>query len=389
MAPPEALREIIVDFCSIESYVAENIGKRIRLQFPSGIILCIGRRWRDIPAQRREGPPDECARIALMLCCSEPLKFIGSLIAANAGKPVKNEKRYGRIMNWSVRSKSSQGSSSSDGSFDRDVDDAVMGTVAVAAAPILNSAVVHAGRNDLPAYRQPPELYVGSSGKIFIYLRLSRTDAISCVAENVDMFVKRGIVNVYLPVQRPIACHSLAARELVECRSCNDAVSWRERHLARHVILGDKTEISVCDNIFLGYDMATLEKWAAEADVNAVDVIAFVSNPLSTPPFVVLTDNIGRVYLVQGASSLSIVADDLFEFIERGVKRYDKNFLFMGDPLEASLTRTGVCHNGFQHHAATNGIPHGSQPVWIRKKKSRSASFRDTMTRIIGSFKKK
>nr|WEG69025.1 tegument protein UL23 [Mastomys natalensis cytomegalovirus 2]WEG69163.1 tegument protein UL23 [Mastomys natalensis cytomegalovirus 2]WEG69302.1 tegument protein UL23 [Mastomys natalensis cytomegalovirus 2]WEG69440.1 tegument protein UL23 [Mastomys natalensis cytomegalovirus 2]WEG69578.1 tegument protein UL23 [Mastomys natalensis cytomegalovirus 2] len=393
MAPPEVLREILTEFSAVDAGVSEHTGRRVRLAEPKGVILCVGRRWRDIPPPQDGGQRDEGARLADLMCCSEELKFVGSIVAGTFELPDKpGERRRGRVFSWMGSgggTGGSGGSTDSDEAVRGDSESGVVGAALVAAAAVLGPAAVYAPNSDLPAYRQAPEVYVGSTGKVYVYLRVSRSEAIACVASTVSDFIKDGINNLYLPVRRPIPCRGTAARELTECRNCDDAVVWRERYLARYVVLGDKTEISPCDNLFVGVEPDLLDRWAAEADVDTVDVIALVSHPLAIPPLVVLTDDIGRVYVVQGASSLVIVADDFYEFVERGVSRYNCNHLFIGDPLEASLAKGTRCPNGFYHHVVSNGVPHGSEPMWTKKKKSRGGSIKRTMSRLFRSLHRK
>ncbi|ACE95204.1 M23 protein [Murid betaherpesvirus 1] len=391
MAPPEALESIFSDFATVEAAVAANIGRRVRLHHPKGLSLCIGMRWREIPAPANGGPPNECARLAALLCCHENIKFIGSVVASDSNLEGRQNTRS-RLLNWRFRN-TGGGGGGDDTRGPRDPDEGLVSAAVVAAAAILGPALragggaIYAPMSELPHYRQPPEVYVGSSGKIYIYLLLTRSEAFAHVADSMREIVKDGIKNIYLPVRRPIICRGAASRELTECRTNNDILSWRERNLANRVFLGDKSELSACDEFFVGYDVVALDGWAAEADVGAMDVLGIIIEPLMLPPLTILTDDLCRVYVVQGVSSLCLIAEDYFEFVERGISRYHKNRYFIIDPLEAMLTKKTECPNNFLHSRATNGVPHGSEPTW--EKKTGRNSMRKAVNRLMRSIKRR
>ncbi|AAF99119.1 pR23 [rat cytomegalovirus strain Maastricht] len=295
-----------------------------------------------------------------MVCCAENLKFVGSFLPA--------EPPGGR----------GPGSGGPDG---------LVNAVAVAAAAVLGPAVVYPPLAGPPAYGQPPELYVGSTGKFFAYVRLTRSEAVACVARDLEELLREGVTAVYLAVRRPMECRDPVVRELVLCRDCDDVVLWRERHLARRVVLGDGTEVSPCDETFVGFDLHLMERWAVEADVGSMDLLGIVLDPLVVPPLAVLVDGLCRVYVVRGASALSIVADDLYEFVQCGMLRYRRNALFIADPAEAALARRVECPNGFCHHAATNGVPPGSEPVWPKLRRRNGVG--DALRRLLGSFRRR
>lgn len=274
MAPPEALLDILVDFSSIEASVAANINRRVRLQYPKGVILCIGRRTRTILPDADGRPVDECARVAAFVCCSETFKFVGSIIPADSELTPKDRRRT-RLIRWVNRRNEDQDSSSDESSTVRDVDNGVVGAACIAAAAVLGPVIgmgnlnaVYADGADI-AYQQAPEVYVSVRGKIFIYMRVSRSEVVGCVAKDVEALVKDGICGVYLPVRRPIVCRSQASRELTECKCIEDTIQWRERNLTKRIVLGDKSELSACDQYFVGFDVAMMDRWAVEADTNA------------------------------------------------------------------------------------------------------------------------
>nr|WEG69714.1 tegument protein UL23 [Mastomys natalensis cytomegalovirus 3]WEG69994.1 tegument protein UL23 [Mastomys natalensis cytomegalovirus 3]WEG70134.1 tegument protein UL23 [Mastomys natalensis cytomegalovirus 3]WEG70694.1 tegument protein UL23 [Mastomys natalensis cytomegalovirus 3] len=391
MAPPETLEEILTDFSSVDVNVVANLGRRVRFNSPRGVVLIIGKRWREIPRGNDGRPVDEGARLASLLCCPEDLKFVGSVIPADSDLVDRRRTRL-----WPGRGSANDNtadSDSGDAHGRHDADDGIIAAAMIAAAAVLapsliTGTAVYARDAELPAYRQAPELYVSSTGKVFVYLLASRTDALACVASSVHALVKEGIQRPYLPVRRPIVCRGVPVRELTECRTSNDVLCWRERNLANKIILGDKSEVSTCDQYFVGLDAATLERYAVEADANTMDVIGLVCEPLLIPPLTLLTDDRCRVYAVQGASVLILIADDYFELVERGIDRYHRNILFMSDPVEASLVKVPECPNNLYHGRATNGVPPGSNSTW-REKKSKQSVMRRAVGRVIKTIKRK
>ncbi|AFK83835.1 B23 [miniopterid betaherpesvirus 1] len=295
MAPSKFLKRLLSDFDGVERAVTMELGRRVRLAWPCTRVLVLGRRSRLVISKRGE----EESRISLFLCCPEPLKLVGSLYPADED-PVDESKNE-----WC------------------------------------------------------PEIYVARSGKLVLYVCGPPVRSVCVVADNVDDFIKNGLKGCDgvgpLDVAGPMP-PDIRALRLAYCGDLEAVVDWRESQTGAEVLLGDGTQIRICDLYFTRYVADDLDLWRQQAGVRAVEIVAVaVHLPASCPVklgsrLVLAVDSQRCVYAVdEDFGGLVMIANDLVEFVTKGVQRYARNTVFYCDPRRRRLFRRPACPNGIDH----------------------------------------
>lgn len=296
MAPPTLLKTITADFAKVDAHVLNESGRRIRLAWPKNKVLIVGKRCRTLRCSSR----NEDHRVAGYLCCPEPFRFLGSICPDDLedGEEVCCARRGG----WF------------------------------------------------------PEVYLGFTGRLYVYVSHCASDSVSVLARSVDEFVKRGLrCCEFMNMAAVCMPEDVRAVKLGSCRDSTDVMAWRQQFLGHVVALGDGSMIRVCDAYFAGYCDRTIEAWTEASGASCLEIFAVVAQAPDTvgvPPggrIVLMFDESLTVYAAGRGSGLVIVADGMVELTCRGLSRYTRNVLFHCDGHRRVLSRDPECPNGFSH----------------------------------------
>lgn len=295
MAPPSFLGKILSNFGTIHQHVLNESGRNVRLVKPRGMSVCLGKYFRVIVGRTCE----EASRVSSYLCCAEDLKFVGTLL---------------------------RGSSS--------------------------CLSMHIGGERVRLL----ELYVGSSGRAYLYaMHPGHSTSVCVAAASVRDLVRRGI-RVGLRCYPKGPPSDERALSLSRVRSFTDAVAWRTTHLGATVTVGDGSIVRVCDMFYTKYGIDALEYWAKEAGVTKMEILAvvvFAPRAVGITEcdsrVVILVDEDVKVYAAGGSGKLVRVAGDLEHLVSCGLCRYGKNILFYGESDSRRLSVKPPCPNGVDH----------------------------------------
>ncbi|AAK57062.1 T23 [Tupaiid betaherpesvirus 1] len=306
MAPPSFLLKLLKAYEYVDVQVVKHAGRRVRLPWPKNQVLRVGRRWRQV---RTDTTKSEEQTLATYLCCTEELKLVGSVCLRHAAlededaRPVDRTTRY-------------------------------------------------------------PELYVGVSGRMYVYVCTPRTEFLLVVASDPKTFTRRGFrgcVEILVPISLPADALGI---QLAACQTYADCTLWRNEALGQDLVLGDRSKITVCELYITEHDPDALAAWACLACTDIVTVIATVRyleaeesvraqfGPLFRR-LVVLLDWQLRVYAARYPTELILLADNPAMFVARGLTAYHHNRLFFSpESHHRQLSRVPCCPSGLGHGEA-------------------------------------
>lgn len=296
MAPPEMLKTIASDFDTVDMRVLNEAGRRIRLAWPTDRVILVGKRFRRIKGKAR----DEDCRVAGYLCCPEQFRFIGCICSEDFcdTKDVQEKDVYG----WF------------------------------------------------------PEVYLGLSGRLYVYVCHCASDSVSLLARSVDDFVKRGLrCSEFMNMAAVCLPEDVNALKLGACKTVLDVMVWRADHLGIRVTLSDGSAVRVCDQHFAGYSRSMIDAWTEMIGAGPLEILAVVERApegMFIPEddrVVLLIDCCMSVYAAGSSDGIVLVAEGLIELTCRGLSRYAKNVLFHCDGRRKKLSRVPDCPNGHCH----------------------------------------
>lgn len=314
MAPPSVLRAILKDFDYVNQHVLSEAGRRIRLVWPKGMYVLIGCRFRTstarmsgnpIPGTPRSSITEE-ERISAYLCCKEPLRYVGLICESQT-------------------------------------DDAELRA------------------SDRVFY---PEVYLASSGRVYVYLPGPNLDCLRLLTDNVEDLISRGLrdcTQLVPCVQATIS--DVAAVALGGCRNLSYGATWRDHYLGRVVTLADGTTVRVCEAYYAGADVWEIVDWSLFAGVSRLEVLATVMdlprymNAWHGARLIMLMDDSARVYIAkERQAEIVLVADTALEFVCFGLARYVRGGVFYADPARKRVSRPPSCPNGVRHDSSRGGL---------------------------------
>uniref|UniRef100_A0AAU7E246 Tegument protein UL23 n=1 Tax=Cardioderma bat herpesvirus TaxID=3141914 RepID=A0AAU7E246_9VIRU len=326
MAPPEFLCHILGCFETVDHHVINETGRRVKVRWPKDRVVVVGKRHR--PDAARHGSEED--RLSSLLCCPEPLKFVGSVCPSET------------------------------------LDDVFNGSA--------------------PQYF--PEIYVGSSERLFVYITRPRAQSLSVLAKNAAKFAKNGMRGCDIISLGAVSVpNDLKTVRLSACGSLRDALAWRADCFGSAVTVGDGTTFRVCDMFGTRHTPEDLERWMEQTGAQLLEIFGLVSFPPRDLPLArnvrvsLLVDENARIYATVNYQHLLLLADSCFEFACRGLTRFKKNVVFHTDLTARAMSRVPECPNGRTHDDVVGLPAHlGLETRALQRKTSFYARFARTCT---------
>ncbi|AEV80729.1 tegument protein UL23 [Aotine betaherpesvirus 1] len=199
----------------------------------------------------------------------------------------------------------------------------------------------------------PSEIYVGLSGRVYMYIDMLYSDAMMVVANDLAGFLKNGLrgcafVNVGttgLPTD--FNCVSMTT-----CENLDAFCGWRNGHLGEVMKLGDGAAFMVVPESIMNWN----ERRQCSVETGSFRMEpfgeAYLQDHDEDRRLLLFADEYLRVYGKTEEWTI-LIASGMFEFVTRGFFRYRYDGIFYGNKKIRRLSRPPSCPNGVRHMRAS------------------------------------
>ncbi|AEV80884.1 tegument protein UL23 [Saimiriine betaherpesvirus 4] len=193
----------------------------------------------------------------------------------------------------------------------------------------------------------PSEIYVGLSGRVYMYIDMLYSDALLVVAKDLAAFLKNGLKGcAFINVGSANMPSDFNCVSMTACANLDAFCAWRKSHLGQTMKLGDGTVFSVVSDSVMNWH----ERRRCTVDTGSFRMEPFGESSIEEEgrPIILFTDEYLRVY-AKTLDGTILIASSMFEFVLRGLFRYRYDGIFYGNEKIRRLSRPPLCPNGLRH----------------------------------------